>query len=54
VQTSTKVSSFRANNGQDPRMEFQIRKKEKFEKAEEFAMRMKEVHEKVEVVLKKS
>ena len=54
VQTSTKVFPFRANNGQDPRIEFQIRKKEKFKQAKEFTMRIKEVHEKVEVVLKKS
>jgi len=35
-------------------MGFKIRKKGKFEKAEEFVMRMKEVHEKAEAVLKKS
>jgi len=54
VQTSTKVSPFRANNGRDPHMGFEIRKKKKFEKAEEFARRMKEVHKKAEAVLKKS
>jgi len=53
VQTSTKVSLLKANIGQDP-MGFEIRKKGKFEKAEEFAKRMKEVHEEVEAVLKKS
>jgi len=35
-------------------MGFEIRKREKFEKAEEFVMRMKEVHEKAETALKKS
>jgi len=35
-------------------MGFKMRKKGKFEKAEEFATRIKEVHEKAEVVLKKS
>jgi len=35
-------------------MGFEIRKKGKFEKAEEFATRMKEVNEEVEAVLKKS
>jgi len=35
-------------------MGFEMRKKEKFEKAEEFATRMKEVHEEAEVALKKS
>jgi len=54
MQTSTKVLPFRANNGQDLCMGFEMRKKGKFEKAEEFVTRMKEVHEKVEVVLKKS
>jgi len=35
-------------------MGFEMRKKGKFEKAEEFATRMKEVHEEAEVALKKS
>jgi len=35
-------------------MGFKMRKKGKFEKAEEFATRIKEVHEEAEVVLKKS
>ena len=54
VQTSTKVLLFRANNGQDPHMEFELRKKGKFEKVKEFVMRMKEVHEEAEAALKKS
>jgi len=54
VQTSTKISLFRANNGQDLHMGFEMRKKGKFEKAEEFATRMKEVHEEVEAALKRS
>jgi len=54
VQTSTKVLPFKTNNRWNPCMEFKIKKKEKFEKAEEFAMRMKEVHEETEAVLKKS
>ena len=54
VQTSTKVSPFRANNKQDPCMGFEMRKKGKFEKVEEFATRMKEMHEKAKVALKKS
>ena len=54
VQTSTKVSPFRANNGQDPCMGFKIRKKGKFEKAEEFATGMQEIYEKTEAALKKS
>ena len=35
-------------------MGFKMRKKGKFEKAEEFATRIKEVHEEAEAVLKKS
>jgi len=35
-------------------MGFEMRKKEKFEKAEEFTTKMKKVHEKAEVALKKS
>ena len=54
VQTSTKVSLFKANIGQDPCMGFKIRKKGKFEKVEEFVTRMKEVHEETEVALRKS
>jgi len=54
VQTSTKVSPFRANNGQDPHMGFELRKKGRFERAEEFATRMKKVHEEAEMALKKS
>ena len=54
VQTSTKVLLFRANNGQDPHMGFEMRKKRRFKKAEEFATRMKKVYEETEAVLKKS
>jgi len=54
VQTSTKVSLFKANNGWNPYMGFEMRKKGKFEKAEEFATRMKEVHKEAEVALRKS
>ena len=54
VQMSTKVSLFRANNRQDPYMGFEMRKKGKFKKAEEFAMRIKEVHEEAEAALKKN
>jgi len=36
VHTGTKVSPFQANNGQNPRMGFEMRKKERFERAEKF------------------
>jgi len=45
VNTSTKVSPFRANSGRDPRMGFELRKKGKNEGAKAFAKRMKEVQE---------
>jgi len=35
-------------------MEFEIRKKRKFKKAEKFTKKIKEVYEKTEVVLRKS
>jgi len=53
VQTSTKVSLFRANNGQNPCMGFEMRKKGKFEKVEEFTKRMKEVYEEAEEFTKR-
>jgi len=43
VHTGTKVSPFKANNGQDPRMGFEMRKRGKYEGAEKFAERMKNV-----------
>jgi len=54
VQTSTKVLLFKANNGQDLCMGFEMKKKGKFEKAEELATRIKKVYEEAEVALRKS
>jgi len=48
------VSLFKANNEQDLCMGFEMRKKRKFERAEEFVKRIKEVHEKAKAVLRKS
>ena len=45
VQTSMKVSPFKANNGRDPRMGFELRKKGKFEEASKFVERMQEIQE---------
>ena len=45
---------FKANNKWDPHMGFEIRKKRKFKKAEEFAKRMKEVYKEAEAALRKS
>ena len=53
VNSSTKVSPFMANNGQNPRMGFEIRKKGKVMKAEEFTMKMKEIQEEAQAALRK-
>jgi len=54
VHTSTKVSPFKANSGQNPRMGFELRKKGKFEGVEKFAKRMKKVQEEAKAVLGKA
>ena len=45
---------FQANSGQDSRMRFELRKKGKFEGAEKFAKRMKDVQEEAKVALAKA
>ena len=54
VYTATKSSPFQVNYGRKPRMGFDIRKKEKNKKAEEFVREMKERHEEARAVLVKS
>jgi len=54
VQTSTKVSPFKANSGQDPRMGFELRKKGKFEKVNKFMERMQEIQGEAKAVLSKA
>ena len=54
VHTTTKILPFKVNYRREPRMGFDIRKKGKSEKAEEFARRMKERHEEARVVLVKA
>ena len=51
VHTVTKISLFQVNYGRELRMGFDIRKKGKNEKAEEFAREMKERHEEARAVL---
>ena len=53
VHTATKMLLFQVNYGREPRMSFDIRKKEKNEKAEEFVRKMKERHEEARTVLVK-
>ena len=53
VHTVTKVSPFMANYERELRMEGNIRRKGKVEKAIEFVERMKQVQEEVGATLKK-
>jgi len=54
VHTATRSSPFQVNYGREPRMGFDIGKKEKNEKAEEFVREMKERHEEARAALVKS
>jgi len=54
VHMGTKVSPFKANQGQDPRMGFEMRKKGKYEGVEKFAEKMRKVQEKAKVALQKA
>jgi len=54
VHAGTKVSPFKANSGQEPRMGFEMRKKEKHEGAEKFAERMKNVQKEAKAALQKA
>ena len=51
---ATKISPFIVNYGKELRMEVDIRRKRKVEKATEFAKRMKKVQEEAEVALKRA
>jgi len=54
VYMATKSSPFQVNYGREPRMSFDIRKKGKNEKTEEFAREMKERHEEARAALVRS
>ena len=54
THSSTRALSFKVNYGQDPRMGFKGRKKGKYEGAEKFVEKMKEIREEVKAVLDKA
>ena len=53
VHTATKSLLFKVNYGREPRISFDIRKKGKNVKAEEFVKEMKDRHEEAKVALMK-
>jgi len=54
MHLSTQMSPLKTNYGQDPRMGFEERKKRKYEGAEKFIEKMKEIQEEVKAVLGKA
>jgi len=50
---STKTLLFKANYGQDSRIGFKIKKKEKYKRIEKFVTKIKEIQEKAKVALEK-
>ena len=54
IYTFTKSSPFKTNYGKELRIDFEIRKIRKYAKTEEFVKKMKEIYEKMKVILKKS
>ena len=54
IHSAIKVSSFRANCGQDPRMEFEGRRRRRHKAAEEFVERIKRIQKEAKVALKKA
>ena len=54
VHSSTKISPFKANYGQDPRMGFEVKKKRKYKGAEKFVVKIKEIQEEAKVALGKA
>ena len=52
--SSTKISSFKTNYRQDSRMEFEVRRKGRYERAEKFVIKIKEVQEEAKTALGKA
>jgi len=53
IHTATKISPFKVNYGQDPRMEFKGRRKGRYKAVEKFIERMKKIQEEVKAALGK-
>jgi len=53
IHTATKILPFKANYGQNPRIGFEGRRKEKYEAIGKFVERMKKIQEKAKVALEK-
>ena len=53
IHTVTKILPFKANYGQNPRMGFEGRRKEKYEAVGKFVERMKKIQEEAKVALGK-
>jgi len=51
VHIGTKVLPFKANQGQDLRVGFELRKKGKYKEAEKFAKKMRNVQEEAKAAL---
>jgi len=54
IHAATKISPFKANYGQDPRMGFEIRRKGKYKVVGKFVERMKKIQEKAKAALEKA
>jgi len=54
IHTATKILPFKANYGQDLRMEFKGRRKEKYKVAGKFVERMKKIQKKAKAMLGKT
>jgi len=53
IHVATKISPFKANYGQDPRMGFERRRKEKYEVAGKFVEKIKKIQKEVKAALGK-
>ena len=54
IHTATKILPFKANYGQDPRMGFERRRKEKYKVVGRFVERIKKIQKEAKVVLGKA